>query len=36
MKAKLVSEGVVKNQKSVLIVKSDVKSGPPMIVKRNN
>lgn len=32
MKAK----SVLKNQKPVLIVKSDIKAGPPFIVKREN
>jgi hypothetical protein len=32
MKGKLVSEIVGKRQKSVLIVKSDVKAGPPIRV----
>jgi hypothetical protein len=32
MKEKLVSEIVGKRQKSVLIVKSDVKAGPPIKV----
>jgi hypothetical protein len=36
MKAKLVSELVVKKQKSVLVVRTDVKAGPPMIVRREN
>jgi hypothetical protein len=36
MKEKLVSELVGKKQKSILIVKSDVKAGPPIVVKREN
>lgn len=36
MNAKVVSKSAVKNQKSVLVVKSDVKAGPPIIVKRES
>jgi hypothetical protein len=32
MKGKTVNTGVVKNHKSVLVVKSNVKSGPPIRV----
>lgn len=34
MRAKVVSKSAVKNQKSVLVVKSDVKAGPDFIVKK--
>jgi hypothetical protein len=34
MKATVVSKSVVKNQKPVLVVKSDVKAGPDFIVKK--
>jgi hypothetical protein len=34
MKAKSEVKIALKNQKSVLIVKSDVKAGPPLIIRR--
>lgn len=36
MKANPEVKSELKNQKPVLMVKSDVKAGPPLIVKRNN
>lgn len=35
MKAKLVSKPEVKN-KSILVIRSDVKAGPPLVVKRHD
>ena len=35
MKAKLVRKPEVKN-KSIFVIKSDVKAGPPLIVKRRD
>ncbi|MDR7090619.1 hypothetical protein J2X05_002643 [Cellvibrio fibrivorans] len=35
MKAKFVSKPEVKN-KSILVTRSDVKAGPPLVVKRHD
>lgn len=32
----VVGKTIVKNHKSILVVKSNIKSGPPLIVKRNH
>ncbi len=36
MKTITVSKSVVKNHKSILVVKSNVKSGPPLIIRRGD
>lgn len=36
MKVALESKFVLKNQKAILLVKSNVKAGPPLIVKRHD
>ena len=35
MKAKSAVKTALKNKKSVLVIKSDVKAGPPMIILPN-